>query len=97
MLNQQSNKQTNKIMQNSPQKLASNEYQQSVDEKNQSGKKKVNMKGMDKPQSLESVNPGKDQGVNNQINEFSEVIKCIETKKNFLYFHFINNIGKHFS
>lgn len=28
--------------------------------------------------------------------DFSEIIKCIETKKNFLYFHFINNIGKHF-
>lgn len=77
--------------------MASNEYQQSMNENNQSAKKKSNNDEIDKPQSLESVNPGKDSGVNSQINEFSEVIKCIETKKNFLYFHFINNIGKHFS
>ena len=38
----------------------------------------------------------KEGGTNNHITEFSEVIKCIDTKKNFLYFQFINNVGKHF-
>ena len=37
-----------------------------------------------------------DVKTNSHISEFSEVIKCIETKKNFLYFNFIINIGKHF-
>lgn len=85
------------MMVSSPQKLGSNDYQQSVNnDNNQSSKKKQNLSALDKPSSLESVNAGKEFGVNSQINEFSEIIKCIETKKNFLYFCFINNIGKHF-
>lgn len=83
-------------MKSSPQKLASNDYQNSVNENNQSYKKKSNIGGTDQLRSLESMNQSKEPGESSQINDFSEVIKCIETKKNFLYFHFINNIGKHF-